>query len=357
MKTLVFSQYKDKIRYAFFTSGKRNAVLNGEEEFNWDDETRRDCLDNIRSVLPDKPQLIALRALFGGMLFEGPATVSPDSIEKLESLITQAPLHTPRLLALLDTCRQVFWGTPAALVFDTSFFTSLPEREHSYGLDPEIIKKLNIRRYGYHGIYHEAACAHAAKLLRNAGKNSQPRIISICLQPKPEIAALRGHNPIMVTSGATPLEGLPGQTSCGDLDPSVVLTIAEKKGWGPERIDRMLTRESGLLGLTGENVSLDEILSSSKNKNKLAREILEHRILLACGSAKAALGGVDALVFSGEFAEAGEMLAATLSEKLASKESDANMPPACYTYRESLTRIVADMAVKALKDELPAFQS
>jgi acetate kinase len=126
-----------------------------------------------------------------------------------------------------------------------------------------------------------------------------------------------GNGPLTVSSGTTPLEGLPGETSCGEMDPGIILDLCRINGWGPEQINTVLTRQSGLLGLAGRRVTLAEVLASEGENLRLARDVERYRILLAVGAGLGALGGLDAIVFSGRYVEAAQSLAPWLIERIA----------------------------------------
>jgi acetate kinase len=169
--------------------------------------------------------------------------------------------------------------------------------------------KLALRRWGYHGLFHQAASLEAGRRLRKRGLDCPPRILSLCLDAQPEIAAVLGCRPITVTSGATPLEGLPGETNSGEIDPAVALALAGEAGLGPEGANALLVGESGLSGLVGHRVRLDDVLTSARSECMRAREVLLYRMLLASGAAAAALGGVDAVVFSGRYVSCSAVVA------------------------------------------------
>jgi len=111
-------------------------------------------------------------------------------------------------------------------------------------------------------------------------------------------------------------KAIPGETMCGQIDPSIVLTLSETVQWGPERINVVLTKESGLLGLTGENITLEDVFTQDNPDFLLARQICQYRLLNACGAAVATMGGVDAIVFSGRFVKLANILGPYLTEKL-----------------------------------------
>jgi acetate kinase len=277
-------------------------------------------------------------------MFREPEVVTPETIRKLEELVADSPLHIPLTLAVIESFSFVFPDIPVVLIFETSFFTSLPPREYHYGLDTELQKDMKIRKFGFNGIFHEAACGYITQLWRKKEAGAVPRIISICLEPRPEVAAAIGNRAVMTTGGVTPLEGIPGQTTSGEIDPTILLTLVQKKGWGPEEINNILTRQSGLLGLTGQPITFEEFFSSENSEYKLAREVIRYRILLACGSGIAAMGGCDAVVFSGRYAYMGEFLGPWLTSKLNLNNRLNRSEFICDTFYEMHDKIIADTA-------------
>ena len=269
----------------------------------------------------DETALITVFHLpYGGSLFRAPELLGPGTLDKLKELIPQDPLHLPAALTLIDCADEVFDGCAQVLISETAFFVDLPPRERLDALDLDLIKKMGIRHYGFNGTLHQAACRQVISKRRLAGLDTYPKIASICLQSHPEVAAVIGRRPVMVTGGTTPLEGIPGNTTCGELDPGIVLTLVQKPGWGPEHINQVLTRESGLKGLTGEQTDLEAVFTRNKKNYRLAREIIRYRLLMACGAAKAAMGGLDTIAFSGKYVKLGEILGPWLISNLVSGE-------------------------------------
>jgi len=286
---------------------------------------------------------VSLIVKYGGTEFRSAETVGPDSLARLESLASQAPLHAPSAARLARAAAEVFQRIPVVLVFETAFFTALPAREYSYALDTGMAKSMELRRFGYHGLFHEAACIESRHRRLASGVAAPGRFLSICLEPRPEVAAVLDHVPLMVTGGATPLEGLPGRTSCGEIDPSIVISLAGGLGWGPEQINDTLTRRSGILGLTGDNVDLGEVLQGGE-KHSQARELIRYRILLACGMGIAALGGLDSIVISGRFSAAGESLGLWLRDSIHLYGCDKEKAPRLEIFGKSLARVAVDRA-------------
>lgn len=288
-------------------------------------------------------EVCAIDIPYGGEIFSRPVPVSEDVLERLRGLIDQSPLYIPVILSLIDACRRVLHDSEIVLIFETAFFTKLPPREYMYALPPSVMKTLKIRRFGYHGSFHEAVVAGC----RYAGKGTikSHKLLSVCLEPQPEVAAIIGVKPVMVTSGVSPLEGLPGQTTCGELDPSIVLRLADELGWGPEQINLTLTTQSGLKGLTGKNVTLSDIFSSDASPEyALTRDLIRYQLLQAAGSGMAAMGDIDEICFSGRHAALGEQLAPWLVERLTFKGTNRTRPISWSIYTASHERIIANTA-------------
>jgi acetate kinase len=372
MNTLVLQPYSRRLDYTFFPGHSRRPADATSLAASMNDAGQvADALQRIvaacRGDRRGGVDLVAVRAAFGGAEFRGPAPVTQETLQKLRSLVPQDPLHLPALLVLLDCLAAALPGTPVVLVFETAFFAALPAREHLYGLDAQLAQGMNLRRYGYHGILHEAACLGCHGLTssedralpqtgstRKQRTEAAPRVaplrtLSICLENQPEIAAVLGRRPVMVTSGATPLEGLPGQTTCGELDPGIVLMLAEKLHWGAEQINLALTRGSGWLGLTGERVGLDALFASDRPELQLAADVMRYRMLLACGAGVAAMGGVDRIVFSGRYAEVSASLGPWLQSKLSLACRHAKGQIVCQTFLEPPDRLIADAAKGAIR--------
>ena len=321
MNTLVLRTDRQDVRFSMFSNGGSTPVLVRTIRAGFDSVDQMMALTSVRSdcelvaegCLPD---IIAIRVLFGGLGFREPVLVSASVLGELEELIPQSPLHLPGTVELIEGCSRVFSGVPIVLVFETAFFVDMPAREHLYGVDVNSACNAGLRRYGYRGIHHEAGCKEVHRKERQNGRTRAQRILSIVLGRQIEVAAVFGRRPVMVTSGATPLEGIIGETSSGAIDPSIVLTLAEKTGWGPERINTVLTKESGLSALADRPVSLAEVFELDSDDLKAVREIVEYKILNACGAGVAALGGLDAIVFSGEYVSIADVVGQRLIAEL-----------------------------------------
>jgi acetate kinase len=154
---------------------------------------------------------------------------------------------------------------------------------------------------------------------------------------------------VMVTSGATPIEGIPGQKSCGDIDASIVLALSEQKGWSPEQINIKLTEESGIKGLAGKDMTIKDVFESKDKKIKEIAEIIFYRILLACGMAIAAMGGVERIIFSGRYAkDAGKIIKEKLEKKLSNFVRGNNKKIKWTIFEKPLNEIIAEDAIATI---------
>ena len=224
------------------------------------------------------PDVLAVRLPYGGDVLPGPTVATPEVLDRLREILDESPLHLPHLLRLIEGAAQAFPGTPQVLLAETAFFAGLPARG-DVRTEPRPDGQSALRRHGFHGLYHEAAAAYLAVRRRQKGQNGSLRLLSFCMEPRPEVAAIINHRPVMVTGGASPLEGIPGQTTCGEIDPSIVLTLAQKLSWGPEQINNLLTTQSGLQGLVERPISWVEVFAGAEPDLVRARAVVEHHFL------------------------------------------------------------------------------
>jgi len=345
MTTLVLQPGATALDYDLFAIDDGEAILRGRLEEYTDDGVIERLIDEAN------PDLIAIRIAFGATEFSEPTPASPEAVERLEALVASAPLHLPPAIELIRRCSTLYPRIQVVLVFDTAFFATLPEREATYGIDSGVAERIEARRYGYHGLFHAAAVASAGERLKGSGTAAprEVRVLSICLEPQPEVVASLGEDPLTVTGGTTPLEGLPGETTCGEIDPSIVLELAGKEGWGPEQIDYALTHESGLSAIAGRRMNVGEALAANERQIEPAGRQLRYKILLAAGAGIAALGGLDAIVFSGRYRNAGEYLGPWLAERLRFPGGGTSEALPWFYLDRSLARLIAEAARGALR--------
>ena len=346
MNIMTLNLISSRVHYHFFPSGHFEAQWSGCMENAHGFEEWRTGLAALKQRIQNSghtADAIGVRLVHGGSAFRNPWLVTAETEKELQALSAEAPLHIPATIELIRAIRKTYCNIPLFLFFETSFFADMPERECHYALDVKSLGMPNLRRYGYHGLFHEAACAMAGNHAYEQGFHFPERCLSICLENRPEIVAVDGIQPVMVSSGTTPLEGLPGQTTAGELDAGIVLKLVRKKKWGPEQINHALTMESGLSGIAGRPVRLDEVLESDDPSLRLTRDVFRHRLLSACGSGIAVLGGLDAIIFSGRYAPSAHCLGPWLQERLKRAYQGTNeLVIHEYTLSHGINRILAD---------------
>lgn len=174
---------------------------------------------------------------------------------------------------------------------------------------------------------------------------SARRVLSVCLEPVPEAVGIYDGKPVTVSSGSTPMEGLPGNSTCGEIDPGIVLLLEEKKKWGPETINDILERKSGLTAIVGERVTIDDVFNG-ESKYDSARNLFQYRVLLSCGPAAGVMNGFDAIAFSGRYVDAAKTLSEWLVPKLTQVSAERKQPPVFFL-RDSLDQIIAENYCRA----------
>ncbi|MCU0342590.1 MAG: acetate kinase [Ignavibacterium sp.] len=263
-------------------------------------------LSKNHGVIDDKKDIDAVghRVVHGGETFSDSVFINDEVIKALQDNIELAPLHNPPNIKGIQACQRILPDAPQCGVFDTAFHSHMPPKSYLYGIPYELYKKYKIRRYGFHGTSHRFVSQRAASLL---GKDiNQCKIITAHLGNGCSMAAVKHGQSMDTTMGFTPLEGLLMGTRSGDLDPSLILYIMGKEGLTVGEANTLLNKHSGLIGISGESSDMREILSAVKDNQQRAKwafEIFCYRIKKYVGSYAAAMGGLDALVFTGGIGE------------------------------------------------------
>lgn len=267
---------------------------------------------------PDLSQaeLVAVghRVVQGGSTFQTPVVVTDDVLKAIEDLVPLAPLHNPGALEGIKAAQEKFGDLPHVAVFDTSFHQTMPDHAYTYAVPKEWITEHGVRRYGFHGTSHAYVSREAARLL---GKEpSDVNVIVAHLGNGASMSAVRGGQCIDTSMGLTPLQGLVMGTRSGDIDPAIVGHISRQTGRSATEIDTDLNKRSGLLGLTGVG-DMREVVQragSGDDDARLALAVYTYRIKSYVGAYYAALGHLDAIVFT---AGVGENNAAIRADSLA----------------------------------------
>jgi len=257
-------------------------------------------------VLKHKKEIAGVghRVVHGGEEFSKSVLITDPVKAAIEKFIQFAPLHNPHNLKGIKACERLLPDAPQVAVFDTAFHHTIPPKAFIYGLPYAFYQKLGIRRYGFHGTSHRYVAAKAAEILGRPAESL--KIITCHLGNGASITAVEGGKSVDTSMGFTPLEGLIMGTRCGDLDPALVPYIMEKENLSTKQIDSIMNKNSGMLGLTGTSNDMREILAEAGRgceQHRLAIEIYCYRVRKYIGAYMAALGGADAIVFTGGIGE------------------------------------------------------
>ena len=266
-----------------------------------------DTLQQVVAAVEDaglahRVSAVGHRVVHGGDLRE-PVLIDDDVVDRLDELSRLAPLHNPPALEGIRHAREAYSRLPQVAVFDTAFFTHLPEVATTYAIDRDVAAAEGIRRYGMHGISHEYVAARTAELLERDLTDLDQ--ITLHLGNGASAAAIRGGRPLETSMGLTPLEGLVMGTRGGDVDPGVVLHLLRHGGYDADRLDDLLHHHSGLQGLAGTNDFRDLLtaVDGGDESARLAYDVYCHRVRKYVGAYLAVLDGADVVVFTGGVGE------------------------------------------------------
>ncbi len=242
------------------------------------------------------------RVVHGGIRLTAPCLIDAAVEAEIKRLIPLAPLHNPPALEWIRLARHLLGEQVRHIaIFDTAFYRSLPTVASTYALPQELCRKHNIRRYGFHGVAHQAML-HRWKEIRPEIKNGG-RVISVQLGSGCSITAIDHGVPVDTSMGFSPLEGLLMATRSGDIDPSVVIYLQRQAGLNAEEIEQLLNKQSGLLGISGESNDMQALLNSDHPDAELAVNLYCYRVRKYIGAYLAVLEGADAILFGGGVGE------------------------------------------------------
>jgi len=242
------------------------------------------------------------RVVHGGERFTRSVLITDQVLRGIEDCIDLAPLHNPANLKGIAAARELFGaGLPQVAVFDTAFHQTLPEHAYLYALPYQLYRRYRLRRYGFHGTSHRYV-AYRYRQIRGLERD-QTNIIALHLGNGCSAAAIRGGDSIDTSMGLTPLEGLVMGSRSGDLDPAINDFIGSKEGLSAHEVERLLNKQSGLLGISGLTSDMRELLDEANESNdrraRLAIEMFCYRVRKYIGAYLAAMGVCDAVVFTG----------------------------------------------------------
>ncbi|MFT9373615.1 acetate/propionate family kinase [Liquorilactobacillus hordei] len=268
-------------------------------------------------IISDLAEIEAVghRIVAGGEQFKSAVELTEDNLNKLSKMNDFAPLHNPMEIKYVKIMQHTLPEIPQYAVFDSQFFTDLPEKNAIFSIPYKYTKEFGIRRYGEHGISHEYISHRAADLLDKPLESL--KMITLHLGSGASVAAEKDGKAFDTSMGFTPLTGLTMGTRAGDVDPSIIPYLMKKLSLDLDDVLLMLNKESGLLGVSGLSSDMRDLLASSeKEQIKLAIDIFINRIVKYVGSYYAELGGLDVLVFAGGIGENNRELRKIIVKKL-----------------------------------------
>lgn len=240
------------------------------------------------------------RVVHGGAECVSPIVITDKVLEKLEALIPLAPLHQPHNLKLIRLLLQQLPALPQIACFDTAFHHTQTPLARAYALPPSITEK-GVCRYGFHGLSYEYIAASALPCF--APELSDKKVIVLHMGNGVSLCALQSGKSIATTMGFSALDGVPMSSRCGSLDPGVVLYLMNAMKMSVSEVEKLLYHQSGLLGVSGVSSDMRELLESDLPAAKFAIDLFVYRVAREIGSLAAAMGGVDALVFTAGIGE------------------------------------------------------
>ncbi len=244
-------------------------------------------------------EAIGHRVVHGGEKFAASALVTPAVKDAIRSCFVLAPLHNPPNMTGIEACEEAMPGVPQVAVFDTAFHQTMPSEAFTYAIPYDLYKKLGIRRYGFHGTSHQYVAQRAAHMLGRDIKDL--KIITCHLGNGSSITAVKNGRSIDTSMGMTPLAGISMGTRSGDIDPAIPMYLMEREKLTAQQVDDILNKKSGMLGISGISSDFRDLYAASDAGNvraTLALDIFKYQCRKIIGSYAAAMGGVDAIVFT-----------------------------------------------------------
>lgn len=253
------------------------------------------------------------RVVFGGSAYQAPARVDPEMLERLQAMVPFMPLHLPHNLAPIRALASTHPGLPQVACFDTAFHQTLPPVERRFAI-PLALTQAGVVRYGFHGLSYEYIAARLPDFDAGAAKG---RTVVAHLGNGASLCALRACRSVGTSMGFSALDGLMMGTRPGSLDPGILLYLMRERGYDAQRLERFLYDECGLLGASGLSSDMRTLLAAGTQAARDAVELFCHRVVCGVGSLAAALGGLDALVFTGGIGENAAPVRARIVQALA----------------------------------------
>ena len=257
------------------------------------------CIESVNEI-----EAIGHRVVHGGPYFTQSVLVNDEVLETLSKCMSYAPLHTGAHIMGIKGCLEVMPTTPQVLVFDTAFHQTMSKEVYMYGISYDMYEEYGIRRYGAHGTSHRYVSSEMIKILGTEAEGT--KIVTCHIGNGSSISAVKDGKCFDTSMGFTPLDGIMMGTRCGAIDPAIVPFIMEKKGFSPKEVDNYMNKQCGFAGISGvgsDSRDVERAMNEGNERAKLAFDMLCYQIKKFIGAYSAAMGGIDAIVFTAGIGE------------------------------------------------------
>ena len=255
----------------------------------------------------DEINAVGHRVVHGGEKYNKSVVINEEVKNYIEECFKLAPLHNPANMIGIKACEELMPNTPMVAVFDTAFHGTMPEEAYLYALPYELYEKHGVRKYGFHGTSHKYVSQKVAEVMGRDAKDL--KVITCHLGNGASVCAVKNGESVETSMGFTPLEGLAMGTRSGNIDPAIVTFLMKEEGLTAEQVTDLLNKKSGVLGISGISSDFRDIEDAAYKENvhraQLALNIFHYKVRTTIGAYAAAMGGVDAIVFTAGVGENG----------------------------------------------------
>jgi len=277
--------------------------------------------DPVTGAIHDVSEIAAIghRVVHGGESFSGSVVVNQEVLDTISRLSQLAPLHNPPNLMGIQAAMEVMPEPPQIAVFDTAFHQTIPPHAYIYALPYELYSEHGVRRYGFHGTSHQYVASRARRILEDRGLPAD-KIVTCHIGNGVSFTAVKGGKSVDTSMGLTPVEGLVMGTRCGDIDPAIIPFLEKNLGYSADDVDDLMNKKSGLLGISGTSNDMRDIKASAESgqeRSVLALKIFCYRARKYIGAYAAAMGGLDAVVFTAGIGEHEPIVRSAICDDLA----------------------------------------
>ena len=255
----------------------------------------------------DEINAVGHRVVHGGEKYNKSVVINEEVKNYIEECFKLAPLHNPANMIGIKACEELMPNTPMVAVFDTAFHGTMPEEAYLYALPYELYEKHGVRKYGFHGTSHKYVSQKVAEVMGRDAKDL--KVITCHLGNGASVCAVKNGESVETSMGFTPLEGLAMGTRSGNIDPAIVTFLMKEEGLTSDQVTDLLNKKSGVLGISGISSDFRDIEDAAYKENvhraQLALNIFHYKVRTTIGAYAAAMGGVDAIVFTAGVGENG----------------------------------------------------